>query len=166
MVVSTVADERKALALGAEAHLEKPVERERLLDVLRDLTRPRALHRILVVDDEEISRYVLRQHLAGNEHQVVEAGSGAEALRRARDDRPDIVCLDLGMPDLDGFEVLRRLKADPDTSAIPVVVVTARELTIGERELLDEMAAGVLSKHTVSRESTLAMIAAVAGRGG
>jgi len=109
---------------------------------------------------------VLRQHLAGNELQVVEAGSGAEALRRARDDRPDVVCLDLGMPDLDGFEVLRRLKADPDTSAIPVVVVTARELTLGERTMLDEMAAGVLSKHTVSRESTLAMIAAVAGRGG
>jgi signal transduction histidine kinase/DNA-binding response OmpR family regulator len=166
MVVSTVADERKALALGADANLVKPVDRSALLDVLRDLTRPRALHRILVVDDEEISRYVLRQHLAGNERQVVEAGSGAEALQRVRADRPDVVCLDLGMPDLDGFEVLRRLKADPDTSAIPVVVVTARELTVGERTILDELAAGVLSKHTVSRESTLAMITAVAGRGG
>jgi CheY-like chemotaxis protein/anti-sigma regulatory factor (Ser/Thr protein kinase) len=166
MVVSTVADERKALALGADVHLVKPVDRSALLDVLRDLTRPRALHRILVVDDEEISRYVLRQHLAGNERQVVEAAGGVEALQRVRADRPDVVCLDLGMPDLDGFEVLRRLKADPDTSAIPVVVVTARELTVGERSILDELAAGVLSKNTVSRESTLAMIAAVAGRGG
>jgi len=96
---------------------------------------------------------------------VVEAGSGEEALRRARDDHPDVVCLDLGMPDLDGLEVLRRLKEDPGTREIPVVVVTARELSSGEQTMLDELAAGVLSKHTVSRETTLAMIAAVAGRG-
>jgi signal transduction histidine kinase/CheY-like chemotaxis protein len=160
MVVSTSPTSERRSRSARTRHLEKPVERDRLLGVLRDLTRPARLHRILVVDDEEISRYVLRQHLAGNERQVVEAESGAEALRRVRDDRPDVVCLDLGMPDLDGFEVLRRLKADPDTCGIPVVVVTARELTLGERTMLDEMAAGVLSKHTVSRESTLAMIAA------
>ena len=129
IVVSTVEDERKALALGADAYSRSRSSATGCSTSSRELTRPRALHRVLVVDDEEISRYVLRQHLAGNERQVVEAESGAEALRRARDERPDVVCLDLGMPDLDGFEVLRRLKADPDTCGIPVVVVTARELT-------------------------------------
>jgi CheY-like chemotaxis protein len=70
------------------------------------------------------------------------------------------------MPDLDGFEVLRRLKGDPTTREIPVVVVTARELSEGERSMLDELAAGVMSKHAVSRESALAMIAdAVGGTG-
>ena len=159
VVASTVADERKGFALGADAYLVKPIDPEALMRTVRDLTRPRGPRRILIVDDEEMSRYVLRQHLLANDRIVVEAETGQEALRRIRDDRPDVVCLDLGMPDLDGFELLRRLKTDAATREIPVVVVTARDLSAGERTVLDELAAGVLSKHALSRESALAMIA-------
>ncbi len=163
IVASTVPDERKGLALGADAYLVKPIDPEVLLCTLGEVTRRRGARRILIVDDEEMSRYVLRQHLVASDRIVVEAGSGQEALRRARDDRPDVVCLDLGMSDLDGFEVLRRLKADPLTRGIPVVIVTGRELSAGERTMLGGLAAGVLSKHTVSRENALALITDAVG---
>lgn len=81
--------------------------------------------RILVVDDQENNRLLLKDLLEAQGHQVLEAADGAEALRRVADSIPDVVLLDVGMPGMDGFEVCRRLKAAPATAAIPVLLVTA-----------------------------------------
>jgi CheY-like chemotaxis protein len=159
LVATSVEDEHKAMALGADAFCLKPIERRRLLQMLTRLTAPHALRRILIVDDEEISRYVLRQHLMTPEHVIWEAASGEEAVRVAREERPDVVCLDLTMPEADGHEVLRRLKADPETRDIPVVIVTAQRIDDDMRRSLAP-AAGVLPKHGISRESALATIEA------
>ncbi len=165
MVVTTVEDERKALALGAEAFCLKPIERRQLLHLLTRITSPHALRRILIVDDEEISRYVLRQHLMMPEHVIWEAACGDEAMRVARAEHPDVVCLDLTMPETDGHEVLRRLKSDPETAAIPVVIVTAQAIDDEARHALAP-AAAVLPKQGISRESALATIeAAISGEG-
>jgi CheY-like chemotaxis protein len=159
LVVTTVDDEGKALALGADEYCLKPIDRQHLLHALTRLTAPDALRRILIVDDEEISRYVLRQHLMAPEHVIWEAASGDEAMRVAREEHPDVVCLDLMMPGADGHEMLRRFKTDPATRDIPVVVVTSRPLDdVVRRELMP--AAGVLSKESISRESARAMIEA------
>ncbi len=159
LVITTIEDERKALALGADGFCLKPVERRRLLHMLTRLTAPHALRRILIVDDEEISRYVLRQHLMMPEHVIWEAASGEEAVRVAREEHPDVVCLDLTMPEADGHEVLRRLKADPETRDIPIVIVTAQPIDDDMRRSLGP-AAGLLAKHGISRESALATIEA------
>jgi signal transduction histidine kinase/CheY-like chemotaxis protein len=156
-VVTTVDDQAKAMALGADAFCLKPVDRQRLLQIATRLVAPETVKRVLVVDDEEIFRYVLRQHLMTPRHVIVEASSGGEALRLARDERPDVICLDLGMPDLDGGEVLRRLKADPATRDIPVVIVTAQPLDDGLRRTL-VLAADVISKDAVSRDAALAAV--------
>jgi CheY-like chemotaxis protein/two-component sensor histidine kinase len=165
VVASSVDDERKALALGADAYFAKPVDRVGLVRTVRRLLQRVGPRRVLLVDDDEISRYVLRQHLIASDQIVVEACSGAEALRLVQLERPDVVCLDLGMPGLDGFEVLRLLKGDPSTQTIPVVIVTSRELTDGERATLCELGAAVVSKRAVSRESALAMVADAVGEG-
>ncbi len=157
LVVTTIEDERKAIALGADGFCLKPIERRQLLHAVTRLTAPHALRRILIVDDEEISRYVLRQHLMTPEHVIWEASSGEEAMRVAREERPDVVCLDLTMPEADGHEVLRRLKNDPETAEIPVVVVTAQPVDDDLRRRLGS-AAGLLSKQGISRESALATI--------
>src|SRR5712692_332514 len=81
--------------------------------------------RILVVDDQEPNRLLLRDLLEAQGHVVTEAADGPEALERVREHPPDVVLLDVNMPGLDGFEVCRRLKADPRTAAIPVLLVTA-----------------------------------------
>jgi signal transduction histidine kinase/CheY-like chemotaxis protein len=165
LVASAVDDERKALALGADGYFAKPVDRVGLVRTIRRLLERIPPRRVLLVDDEEISRYVLRQHLLSSDQTVIEARSGADALRLVKSERPDVVCLDLGMPDIDGFEVLRRLRDDPVTRTIPVVIVTSRDLTDGERETLRELGAAVVSKRSVNRESALAMIADAVGEG-
>jgi CheY-like chemotaxis protein len=157
VVITTVEDESKCLALGADAYCLKPIDRQRLLQTLTRLTAPETMRRVLLVDDEEISRYLLRQHLAP-QHVVSEAASGDEALRLAREQRPDVICLDLVMPGLDGFAVLRALKNDPTTRHIPVVIVTSKPLDDTERGRLLELASTILPKDAVSPEGTLAAV--------
>jgi len=79
----------------------------------------------LVVDDQEPNRELLRDLLEADGHEVLEAADGLEALRLATDRQPDVVLLDVNMPRMDGFEVARRLKAEPRTAAIPLLLVTA-----------------------------------------
>ena len=155
VVVTTVDDERKGAALGADAYCVKPVDRHGLLHVLTRLTSPETIRRILIVDDEEIARYVLRQHLTAPRHVLSEATSGSEAIRCAREEHPDVICLDLTMPEADGVEVLRALKKDPATSHIPVIVVTSRVLDDAEAQELLTMAAAILPKEAVSRERAI-----------
>jgi len=157
-VVTTLEDEGKAMALGADAYCCKPVDRQRLVELVTRLAAPESVKRVLVADDEEIFRYVLRQHLLAGRHVISEATSGEETLRLAQSERPDLICLDLTMPDIDGTEVLRRLRADPGTRDIPVVVVTATPLDDAIRRRLDELSAEVLAKDAVSRERVLAVV--------
>jgi PAS domain S-box-containing protein len=86
---------------------------------------------VLVVDDEPAARNVLAEALAGEGYRVITAAGGKEGLRLAREDRPDAIVLDVIMPDLDGWAVLRRLKSEPDLCDIPVVLATI----LGEREM-------------------------------
>jgi CheY-like chemotaxis protein len=81
--------------------------------------------RILLVEDDDLLLDMARQHLELLDHQVTGAGNGAEALEQARAGTPDLILMDVGMPVLDGYEATRRLKADPATRAIPVIVLTA-----------------------------------------
>jgi signal transduction histidine kinase/CheY-like chemotaxis protein len=149
LVVSNVDDEQKARGLGADAYFAKPVERPWLLHTLRALTRSQRAT-ILVVDDDELSRYTLQDALRSTSVNVVEAASGDEGLRRAREDQPLAILLDLNMPGMDGFEVLERLGAEGLTRHIPVIVATSKALTADERARLTG-ALGVVSKEALAR---------------
>jgi len=81
--------------------------------------------RVLVVDDQDTNRMLLRDMLEAQGHEVIEAVEGSEALQRVTESAPDVVLLDIGLPGMDGFEVCRRLKAEPATASIPVLLVTA-----------------------------------------
>ncbi len=81
--------------------------------------------RVLVVDDQDTNRLLLRDMLEAQGHEVIEAVEGSEALQRVAETAPDVVLLDIGLPGMDGFEVCRRLKAEPATASIPVLLVTA-----------------------------------------
>lgn len=105
--------------------------------------------KILVIDDDEASRYVLRRWLE-DRFVIVEASCGHDGIARAVAVRPDAIFLDVVMSDLSGFEVLDRLKADPSTSSIPVVVYTALTLGSNDRARLGR-AAAILRKSTASR---------------
>ncbi|MGD9765732.1 MAG: ATP-binding protein [Candidatus Binatia bacterium] len=158
IVVTTVEDRQKGLALGAHAYCVKPADRHTLLQTLTRAVEPESVKRVLVVDDEEISRYVLCQHLAAPQRVITEAADGREAIRLARTEHPDVICLDLAMPNLDGYAVLEHLKADASTRHIPVVIVTSQPMRESERVPLLGQVAGILSKDVCSREDAAAAI--------
>ncbi|HET9706666.1 MAG TPA: hybrid sensor histidine kinase/response regulator [Gemmatimonadales bacterium] len=95
--------------------------------------------RVLVVDDQDPNRLLLRDLLEAQGHEVIEAVDGSQALQQVTTTFPDVVLLDIGMPGMDGFEVCRRIKAEPSTASIPVLLVTA--LSQRDQRLLG-MAAG------------------------
>jgi signal transduction histidine kinase/CheY-like chemotaxis protein len=125
------------------------------------VSQPAQQRRVLLIDDEETSRYVLRQMLGGcGPLSVQEAQSGAEGLRLARSSPPDVVLLDLQLPDIDGFDVMERLRADPSTAGIPVIVCTSSVLADYQRSRLSH-ARIILSKATMTREVMQGALAGV-----
>ena len=81
---------------------------------------------VLLCDDEEVLRQLVRATLANDDYSIVEASDGEESLELARSHRPDLIVLDMMMPGRSGLEVLRELRADPETAATPVIMLTAR----------------------------------------
>ena len=155
VVVSTVEEQQKGLALGADAYLVKPVERDQLLEQLSVIVDASVAARLLIVDDEEASRYILRKLAGDRWSDVREAKDGEEGLRLARELLPSAIVLDLQLPGLSGEQVLEALSADPSTRSIPVVVVTSQLPIEPVRERLHGQARAVLSKHQLSAESLL-----------
>lgn len=166
MILSTLEDSRKGIALGADLYFTKPIDRHRFLHALTRLTAPESIRKILIVDDEEISRYVLKQHLAAPNLEVIEASSGPEAVIQAVRNQPNLICLDLMMPPPDGAQVLRQLKDNRETRDIPVVIVTSKSLGFEERRNLSGLASAVVSKESISREGVLGVIEEVLRLGG
>jgi signal transduction histidine kinase/DNA-binding response OmpR family regulator len=132
-VVTLVANEERARARGADGFAEKPVEREWLLGKLWTAAEAIPREEVLVVDDDEASRYLMRGLLAETRYRVREAASGEEALRLASERSYAAVFLDWKMPGLDGGAVLARLRADASTRHLPVVLWTGHDLAPGER---------------------------------
>jgi CheY-like chemotaxis protein len=155
IVITEVEDQHKAIALGASAYAVKPVTREWLLRMLSELTTN---WHILLIDDDEASRYVLSRALAELRCDVVEAGTGTEGLLRARNRIPDLIFLDLNLPEMSGVEVLQRLKNDPATARVPVIVYTSRHI---DEILSDELrgkASVVLSKQHYDRDAVVTAV--------
>lgn len=163
-VVTIVENAKKALALGADGFHVKPLSREWLIEKLSQAQRARR-RTLLVVDDDEISRYLVRGALAPAGFAVLEAAGGREGLRLAHEHRPQAIVLDLGMPDVDGFEVLAALKGDPGLREIPVVIYTAQALSDDDRQRLSA-ATAIVPKEGLSREETQKRLSAALSEGG
>jgi signal transduction histidine kinase/CheY-like chemotaxis protein len=114
--------------------------------------------KVMIVDDDETARYVLKRLLTETPYTVIEAVSGSEGLRRAREDQPQVILLDLRMPEMSGFEALERLKSDPATRDILVIVITSKLVEPEERQLLDGKVVTILSKAAASREVLIGSI--------
>jgi CheY-like chemotaxis protein len=155
VLVVTVVDNRdKALALGADAFHPKPVDRLWLLDELDEIADRSSGRQVLLIDDDEASRYLVKSALGRSDFRILEASGGHEGLRKARESAPELIILDLSMPDLSGFEVLAKLKENARTSSIPVIIHTSKVLDDDERATLAN-AVAIVSKESSSREALL-----------
>ncbi|MHB1123968.1 MAG: response regulator [Ramlibacter sp.] len=148
VIVSIVADAGKGFALGASAVLQKPVSRQELLQALdhAGITAARPIAEVLIVDDDPKAVELLATYLEGPSYRVLRARGGKEGIETARRERPDLIVLDLMMPEVSGFDVVERLKDSPETATIPVVVVTAKTLTAQDKAMLNGLVAVVLQK--------------------
>jgi signal transduction histidine kinase/CheY-like chemotaxis protein len=158
IVLTTIDDRRKGLALGAQAYGVKPIDARWLRRTLDRVTEQRRALRVLAVEDEEATRFIIRQMLNDRDHEVIEAATGGDGLNRAKDQSPDVILLDLRLTDMTGFDVLDRLRDDPSTAAVPVVVITSQRLDDDDQRRL-VTAETVLSKATLTRDSLRSAIA-------
>jgi signal transduction histidine kinase/DNA-binding response OmpR family regulator len=152
VVICTAGNGRDtAFALGAADFLTKPFSSRQLRTAVRRLLSG-GKGFVLVADDDPGIRELVVETLGGDGIELGEAANGAEAMASVARRRPDAIILDLVMPELDGFEVLERLQADPDTRRIPVVVLTARRLSAEERRALSSRAVALFEKSDYSAD--------------
>jgi CheY-like chemotaxis protein len=166
VVMLTIMDDKNlGYALGASEYLTKPIDRERLATVLTRYRRGSAEAAVLVVDDDDATRTVLRRALEQQGWQVTEAENGSVALDRVAEQRPELVLLDLMMPEMDGFEFLAAFRERESCRGVPVVVITGKDLTEAERQRLNGGVQWIVEKRGLDRDRLLAHLRGlVAGR--
>jgi CheY-like chemotaxis protein len=151
VIVTSIYEETRAVTDGgADLFLPKPIEPDVLLREIRRLTAQFGTKRLLLVDDNDVSRYILRELLNQPWLEIQEASNGTDATARMQESVPDALILDLLMPDISGFEILRQVRAQKDTENLPVLIYTSKRLTEGERAQLESMRARIIRKEDVS----------------
>lgn len=136
IIVSIVDDKNLGLALGAVDYMTKPIDWDRLIAMLAKYTDGRKDVGVLVVEDDKETRELIRRALEKDGWQVSEAENGRAALDEIEKQMPGLVVLDLMMPVMDGFEFLAEFRKKGEGSTVPVIVVTAKDLTPEDRQLL------------------------------
>jgi len=169
VIISIVEDPSKGIALGAAAVMQKPISRKELYDSLNRLGLLPVSHagtlKVLVVDDEPKAVELIAVRLMGLATTVLRASGGREAIDIARRELPDLIVLDLMMPEVTGFDVVAALRERPDTARIPILVVTAKKVTAQDRSRLKGHVTTIMEKTNFDRENFIAEVRrAMAGR--
>ena len=160
IICSIVSEQERGMSLGAADYLVKPIMEEDLVTALDRLDSDPGSHKVLVVDDHEPDRHLLRRMIESRDnYEVLEAAGGEEAIALIKGVRPHIVILDLMLPEVDGFAVLEAIKSDEETRSIPVVVVTAKELSPEEHQRLNHRVETLVHKGVLNQEELLEDVA-------
>ena len=150
LIVSIVADRNKGFALGAAAVMQKPISRQELFESLTNLdllpVEPGGNLRILVIDDDPAEVDLIQLYIDGLAGTFLRAYGGAEGIELASRELPDLIVLDLMMPEVNGFDVVTALSGDPATAGIPILVVTAKQITADDRDKLNGYVSTVMEK--------------------
>jgi DNA-binding response OmpR family regulator len=161
ILVTMLGDRDMGFALGAAEHLTKPINPKELLRLLARVQRSENAPDVLIVDDDQSTRDMLRRMLVKEGWTVREAANGAEGLEQLARAVPAVMLLDLMMPELDGFEVLRAVRQTAAWRDIPVVIVTSKDLSRDELEWLRGHALDVFQKGAYSRAELIAAVRAM-----
>jgi adenylate cyclase len=163
VVMATVTDDQqhKGITLGAAGYLTKPIDRDRLIALLQPYQAGVRRTRVLLVEDDPTQRERIRSWLESQQWQISEAENGQVALDRLADDVPDIILLDLMMPEMDGFQLITALQERPAWRGIPVIVITSLDLSAADRARLNSGVEGILLKGSFDPAQ---LVATVRGR--
>jgi CheY-like chemotaxis protein len=158
IMLTIVDDKNLGYALGAAEYLTKPIDRDRLVSLLEKYRHNNSPCSVLVVEDDPSSRRTLRQMLKKEGFEVAEAENGRVALEHVARSRPSVILLDLMMPEMDGFEFVADLHSREEWRDIPVVVLTAKDITHEDRQRLNGYVTQVIQKGANSRDALLAEV--------
>jgi adenylate cyclase len=159
VIMATVTDDQhKGMTLGAAGYLTKPIDRDRLLALLEPYRRHERPTRVLLVEDDSTQRERIRFWLESCEWQISEADNGRVALDRLAQNVPDVILLDLMMPEMDGFQFVTSLQQHPAWRAIPVIVITSLDLTAADRASLNSGVKAILLKDKFDPAQLVAIV--------
>jgi signal transduction histidine kinase/DNA-binding response OmpR family regulator len=161
IMLSVIDSRNHGFLLGATEYLSKPIDRTRLLEILTRYRRHNTRNIALVVEDDFDSRRILGNALTGEGWQVEASENGLLALESLERQKPDIILLDLMMPQMDGFEFLARLRERIEDRSIPVVVLTAKEITPEDRERMNGQVSRVIQKGSLTIDELMAELGRV-----
>jgi CheY-like chemotaxis protein len=163
VIVSMLDDEHLGYALGAAEFMTKPVDRARLSGMLKRHQKGDAAGKVLIVEDEADARDMLSRLVEKEGWEVALAENGREGLARVAEEQPTLIFTDLMMPVMDGFSFVEELRRVEDWKKIPVIVLTAKDLTEEDRRRLSGHVERVLDKGSQSREDLLDRLRELAG---
>ena len=155
IMLTVRAEQDFAFAMGVADYLRKPIDRDRLVAVLKKYHRLNPPIQVLIVEDDPAMREMLRRMLERENWDVTEAENGLAALEKIAQAQPSLIILDLMMPIMDGFQMVAELQKHDDWRKIPVVVVSAKELTPEDRKRLQGHVETILQKGSFGREGLL-----------
>jgi hypothetical protein len=155
IIVSILSDQDLGFAVGAMGYVAKPIDWDRLMGLLTRYTHGNRDIDILVVEDEELTRQLIRRTLEKQGWAVSEAVNGRAALDVMARRVPGLILLDLMMPEMDGFEFLMELRKHRDWWGIPIIVVTAKDLTSGDRKRLEGQVVKIIQKAACTTDELL-----------
>ncbi len=158
VVMATIVDDKNlGFALGATDYLTKPIDWQRLATVIRRNVHHGAT-KLLIVEDDQPAREMLRRTLEKNGWTVTEATNGRNGLATLETSAPDLILLDLMMPEMDGFEFMREIRRSPLWRKIPVIVVTSKDLTVEDKRNLRGEVSQILRKGSYTMDELLSEI--------
>ena len=156
VIMLTMANEPDlGYSLGATDYLTKPVDWNNLSKILQKHEVKAGEQSILIVEDDEITRDMLKKSLETNDFKVLSAINGKEGLSMVRKTKPALILLDLMMPEMDGFEFAEKLRENKDWLDIPVVVITAKDLTSGDHKRLKGNVEAIMQKGSYNKNDLL-----------
>ncbi|MSU35965.1 MAG: response regulator [Pedosphaera sp.] len=160
VMVTMVENKNLGFSLGTADYFTKPIDWQRLAGVLRKFDKSAANQTVLVVEDDAPTRKMMRRALQKEGWQVREAANGRLGLEQLAHGTPDLILLDLMMPEMDGFAFMQELRKHPECVQVPVMVITAKDLTEEDRRRLNGDVVRILGKNVTSREHLLADVRA------
>ncbi len=165
VMLTMVDDKSKGYTLGATDYLIKPVEHDRLHNALSRYYTQGEPCPVLLVEDDQPTREMMARALEKVGWQVSEAGNGREALDRLARQKPRLILLDLMMPVMDGFDFLLAMRANAEWQDIPVIVLTAKDLTDEDRRVLSGRVEQIVEKGAHAHEQVVRLIRQAVGSG-
>ena len=142
-------------SLGATDYLTKPVDWGRLSEILKNHEIESGSQSILIVEDDETTREMLTKSLESNDYKVRTAHNGKEGLEKVKKGKPGLILLDLMMPEMDGFEFSEKLRQNKEWLDIPVVVITAKDLTKEDHARLSGNVETIMQKGSYSKKELM-----------